>query len=153
MRATAVPRAESVPVSPVYQDTVLDDVPAIRLPAVANGGPLTRNGAGAAVAVPVAPKPSAANAAVFELVTVRSSPSPPCSVIAPPLMVEGFVVPLIESIFASSVWTLSVTLSWLPVAPEATNVIGVPLTVMVSPAAKLVASESVGSRRTTALRR
>src|SRR6266853_1740278 len=34
-------------------------------------------------------------------------------------------------------------LSWLPVAPEATNVIGVPLTVMVSPAAKFVASESV----------
>src|SRR5258708_22370642 len=34
-------------------------------------------------------------------------------------------------------------LSWLPVAPEATNVIGVPLTVMVSPAAKSVASESV----------
>ena len=34
-------------------------------------------------------------------------------------------------------------LSWLPVAPDATNVIGVPLTVMVSPAAKLVASESV----------
>src|SRR5712691_4365452 len=34
-------------------------------------------------------------------------------------------------------------LSCLPVAPEATNVIGVPLTVMVSPAAKSVASESV----------
>src|SRR6478736_9143510 len=36
-------------------------------------------------------------------------------------------------------------LSWLPVAPEATKVIGVPLTVMVSPAAKLAASESVGA--------
>ena len=34
-------------------------------------------------------------------------------------------------------------LSWFPVAPDATNVIGVPLTVMVSPAAKSVASESV----------
>ena len=34
-------------------------------------------------------------------------------------------------------------LTWLPVAPEATNVIGVPLTVMVSPAAKLGATESV----------
>src|SRR5712672_1410370 len=34
-------------------------------------------------------------------------------------------------------------LSWLPVAPEATNVIGVPLTVMVLPAAKSVPSESV----------
>src|SRR5260221_2249894 len=34
-------------------------------------------------------------------------------------------------------------LSWLPVAPEATKVIGVPLTVMVSFTAKLAASESV----------
>jgi len=51
----------------------------------------------------VAPKPSDANAAVFELVTVRSVPLPPCSVIAPPLMVEGFVVPVIESIFVSNV--------------------------------------------------
>ena len=40
---------------------------------------------------------------------------------------------------------LSVTLTWLPVAPEATKVIGVPLTVMVSPAAKPVASESVAA--------
>jgi hypothetical protein len=31
----------------------------------------------------------------------------------------------------------------LPVAPDATKVIGVPLTVIVSPAAKLVASEFV----------
>src|ERR1700682_2527918 len=38
---------------------------------------------------------------------------------------------------------LSVTLSWLPVAPAATKVMGVPLTVMVSPAVKLEASESV----------
>src|SRR4051794_27018372 len=38
---------------------------------------------------------------------------------------------------------LSVMLSWLPVAPDATKVIGVPLTVMVLPAAKLAASESV----------
>src|SRR5882672_716974 len=60
-------------------------------------------------------------------------------------MVEGVVVPLIKSIFASSVCTLSVTLSWLPVAPEATNVIGVPLTVMVSPGTKSVASESVAA--------
>ena len=66
-----------------------------------------------------------------------------CSVITPPLTVEGVEVPVIESIFVSSVCTLSVTLSWLPVAPEATKLIGVPLTVMVSPAAKLVASESV----------
>ena len=48
---------------------------------------------------------------------------------------------MIESIFVNSVWTLSVTLTSLPVAPEATKVIGVPLTVMVSPAAKLDDSE------------
>jgi len=61
----------------------------------------------------------------------------------PPLMVDGVEVPVIESIFANSVWTLSVTLSWLPVAPRRQKVIGVPLTVIVSPAAKLVVSESV----------
>src|ERR1700694_666303 len=38
---------------------------------------------------------------------------------------------------------LSVTLSWFPVAPAATKAMGVPLMVMVSPAAKLEASESV----------
>ena len=76
-------------------------MPPIRLVAVANGGPLTRNGAGLAVAGAL--KPSAANAAAFELVTVRLSPSPPCSAIAPPVTVEGVVVPVIESIFASSV--------------------------------------------------
>ena len=52
---------------------------------------------------------------------------------------------MIESIFASSVWMLSLTLSWLPVAPEATKVIGVPLTVMVSSDPKLVESESDGA--------
>ena len=86
-RATAVPRAESLPTSPVYHDTVLAAVPPTRFVAVANGGPPTRNGAGLAVAG--APKPSAANAAVFELVTDRFAPLPPCSVIAPPLTVEG----------------------------------------------------------------
>ena len=50
---------------------------------------------------------------------------------------------MIASIFDNKVWTLSVTLSWLPVAPEATKVIGVPLTVMVSPGAKLACNESV----------
>ena len=141
MRAIAVPRGGSVPTSPVYHETVLADVPPIRLVAVANGGPLTRNGAGFALAVAL--KPSAANAAVFELETVRLAPSPPCSAITPPVTVDGVPVPVIESIFASKVWTLSVMLSWLPVAPDATKVIGVPLTVMVSPAAKLAASESV----------
>src|SRR6267378_4382905 len=79
MRATAVPRAESGPLSPVYHETVLADVPATSVVAVANGGPATRSGAGFAV----------------------------------------------------------------PVAPEATNAIDVPLTVIVSPGAKLVVSESV----------
>ena len=84
-------------------------MPPIRLVAVANGGPLTRNGAGFAVAVAL--KPSAAKAAVFELETDRLSPSPPCSAITPPVMVEGVEVPVIELIFASSVCTLSVMLS------------------------------------------
>ena len=106
-----------------------------------SGEPPTRSGG--TVAVTVEPKPSEANAAEFELVTDRFAPLSLFSVITPPLMVDGVVVPVIESIFVSSVWTLSVTLSWLPVAPDATKVIGVPLTVMVSPAAKLVASESV----------
>ena len=58
------------PVSPVYHDTVLAAVPATSVVAVLNGGPPTRSGAG--LAVTVAPKPSDANAAVFELVTVRA---------------------------------------------------------------------------------
>ena len=65
-----------------------------------NGGPSTRSGAGFAVAV--APKPSAANAAVFELV-----PSD-CAVAAmqrdrAAVDVDGVPVPVIESIFSSSV--------------------------------------------------
>ena len=68
---------------------------------------------------------------------VRLAASSVLIVITPPWMVDGVEVPVIESIFANRVWMLSVTLSWLPVAPEATKVIGVPLTVMVSPAAKL----------------
>ena len=90
----------------------------------------------------MAPKPSAANAAVFELVTVRFAVSSVRSEITPPLIVDELEVPVIESIFVNSVWTLSVTLSWLPVAPEATKVMGVPLTVMVSPGAKPAVSES-----------
>ena len=91
----------------------------------------------------MAPKPSAASAAGFELVTDKLAASSVRSAITPPLTVDGFEVPVIESIFDNSVCTLSVMLSWLPTAPEATKVMGVPLTVMVSPAAKLVASESV----------
>ena len=77
------------------------------------------------------------------VVTVRLDPALLRSVITPLLTVDGIVVPVIESIFASIVWTLSVRLSWLPVAPEATNEMGVPLTVMVSVSPKLAASESV----------
>jgi hypothetical protein len=124
---------------PVYQATVLAE-PLTKDVAELSGEPETRSGGWSAVTV--APKPSAPSAAVFELVTFRLAALSVCSVITPPLMVEGVEVPVIESILDNSVWTLSVTLSWLPVAPEATNVIGVPLTVMVSPAAKLVEIES-----------
>src|SRR6187399_2646047 len=109
MRAIAVPRGESVPSSPVYQETVLADVPPTRLVAVANGGPLTRNGAGFALAGAL--KPSAANAAAFELEIVRLAPSPPCNATTPPATVDGVPVPVIESILASKVCTLSVMLS------------------------------------------
>src|SRR5882757_6644780 len=44
MRATAVPRAGSGPVSPVYQESVFAGVPAMSDVAVLNGGPLTRCG-------------------------------------------------------------------------------------------------------------
>jgi hypothetical protein len=44
MRAVALSRAGSVPISPVYQMTVSADVPATRLVAVSNGGPATRCG-------------------------------------------------------------------------------------------------------------
>ena len=45
--------------------------------------------AAAARAVTVPVKPSAANAAVFVLVIERSEVVPVCSVIAPPLIVDG----------------------------------------------------------------
>src|SRR2546429_4452826 len=41
-RATAGPRAGSVPVSPLYQESVFAAVPGTCAVAVANGGPLTR---------------------------------------------------------------------------------------------------------------
>src|SRR6202166_4021162 len=141
MREVAVVRADPGPDSPVYQVTVFAGVPATCDVALPNGEPATRSGGTAAGAA--APRPSAANAAEFELVTVRLAPLLLFSVIAPPLIVDAAVVPVIESIFESSVWTLSVRLSWLPVAPEATKVMGVPLTVMLSASPKLAASESV----------
>src|SRR5260370_21546439 len=54
------------------------------------------------------------------------------------------VAPVIVAIFESSVPTVSVTLSWLTPAPLATKVSVVPSTLMVSPATKLVVSESLG---------
>ena len=82
-------------------------------------------------------KPSAPSARRgFELVMLRLAASSVLIVIEPPWTVDGFEVPVIASILLISVWMLSVTLSWLPVAPEATKVSVVPLTVMVSPAAK-----------------
>src|SRR5450631_666610 len=140
MRAVAVARADPGPLSPVYQEIVLAGVPLTSAVAV-SGEPESRSGGW--VAVTVGPQPSAASAAGFELVTDRLAASSVRSATTPPLTVDGFEVPVIESIFDNSVCTLSVTLSWLPTAPEATKVTGVPLTVMVSPAAKLVASESV----------
>src|SRR5450631_4408538 len=116
MCAVADARADPVPASPVYQDKVFAAVPATRLVAALNGGgPWIRSGD--EIAVTVGLKPSAPSAAGFELVTVRSVLLAPCRVIAPPLIVEWFEVPVIESILLSKVWTLSVTLSWLPVAP------------------------------------
>jgi hypothetical protein len=53
------------------------------------------------------------------------------------------VAPVITEILLSSVPTLSVMLTWFPVAPEATNVRVVPSTVMVSPGANPATSESV----------
>src|SRR5947208_8920846 len=70
----------------------------------------------------------------------------PPGVIATAEMVEGVEVPVITSIFESSVWTLSVIFTWLlPLAPDATKLICLPLTVMVSPGAKSVISELVAA--------
>src|SRR5256885_15721746 len=97
MRATAVPRAEPAAFSPVYQDTVLAGVPDISDAAVLKGGPPPRSTCG--LALTLAPKPSAANAAVLELVSERLAPSGPCRTMAPfQPTVDGFLVPVIESI-------------------------------------------------------
>ena len=72
MREVAVARADPVPDSPVYQVTVFAGVPATCDVALPNGEPATRSGGTAAGAA--APRPSAANAAAFELVTVRLVP-------------------------------------------------------------------------------
>jgi len=85
-------------------------------------------------------EPSAANAAEFELVTVRLPPLLLLSVITPPLTVDGTVVPVIASISSASSGRCR-DVELVGACPLATKVIGVPLTVMVSPAAKLVPSE------------
>src|ERR1700722_7776642 len=99
--AVWVARGDPVVVPPVYHWTVFAAVPLTSDVAVSNGGPLTTSGPG--VAFTLEPKPSAANAAGFELVTVRLALLPPNSVTAPPLTVEGVAVPVIESIFDNNV--------------------------------------------------
>src|SRR4051795_1278229 len=140
-RAVAVARAGPGPASPVYQVIVLAGVPWTSVVAVPNGDVPTRSGG--TLAVTAGPKPSAPKAVAFELVTVRLAALSVCRVMRPPLTAEGIEVPVMESILASSVCTLSVMLSWLPAAPAATKLIAVPLTVMLSPGAKFVIRESV----------
>src|SRR5580704_17175781 len=96
IRAVDDARAEdSGPGLPVYHDTVFADVPLTRVVALPNGEPPTRTGG--FVAAADAPRPSAANAAEFELVTVSFAPVLLFSVITPPLMVDGTVVPVSAS--------------------------------------------------------
>src|SRR3954470_19775698 len=142
-RAVAVARAGPGPASPVYQAIVFVGVPLTSVVAVPNGTLPTRSGGMAAVTL--GPKPRARKAAAFELVAVKLAALSVRSLITPPLTVEGLEVPVIESILLKSACTLSLTLSWLPAAPEATKVISVPLTVMVSPIAKWLVSESVAA--------
>src|ERR1700692_3336118 len=107
MREVAVARADPGPDSPVYQVTVFAGVPATCDVALPNGEPATRSGGTAAGAA--APRPSAANAAAFELVPLSLSLLRLFSVIAPPLTVDAAVVPVMASIFPSKVPTVSVT--------------------------------------------
>src|SRR6202008_3697000 len=74
---------------------------------------------------------------------VRSCTVPVCNVILPPETVAG--APVIDEILLSSAPTVSVMLSWFPVAPEATKLMVVPSTVMLSPAANPADSESLGA--------
>ncbi len=70
------------------------------LPATCSGGNVTDGGV---------LKPSAANAAAFVVVTFRLDPALLRNVTAPPLTVDGTVVPVMASIFPSKVPTVSVT--------------------------------------------
>src|SRR6185295_2771501 len=87
-RATAVPRAGSVPVSPVYQESVFAAVPGTCVVAVANGGPPTRGtglppknsldafNADAATSAPLARAPTAVVNAALTLAAVAVELAP-----------------------------------------------------------------------------
>src|SRR6266540_4353883 len=96
MRAVAVARAGSVPVSPVYQLSVSDGVPATNAVAVSNGGPTTRCGgslkksleaatAEAAESEVPASLPTAAVSAVCRLAAVTSLVAPMANSFGPGL--------------------------------------------------------------------
>lgn len=120
---------------------------------VSAGGPPSAVGPAVRARDTDVPSPSPASAVVFELVIVKSDAVPVCNVMAPAVTPEP-VPPDSVSIFASSVVTLSVMLiSLLPEAAEALKVRLWPFTVMVSPAAKLFATESVLAPRTAASHR
>src|SRR6266702_6259190 len=136
-RAMAVERGEPGPSLPVYHLTVLAE-PFTSVVAELAGQEPTRSG-GCVAVIDDELKPSAPSAAVapgVEPEMLRLDASSVLIVIEPPWMVDGFEVPVIWSILLIRVWMQSVTLSWLPVAPEATKLSVVPLTVMVSPAEK-----------------
>jgi len=100
IRAVAEARGDGEEL-PVYQATVWAE-PLTSDVAELSGEPDTRNGGWTAVTGCVG-KPSAAKVAGFELVTDRLAAFSVCSVMAPPSMVEGVEVPVIESILDNSV--------------------------------------------------
>src|SRR5256885_15323902 len=85
-RATAVPRAGSVPVSPVYQESVFAAVPGTCVVAVANGGPPTR-GTGL-------PPKNSLDAFSAEAATSAPLAMPPTAVVNAALMLAAVAVEL-----------------------------------------------------------
>src|SRR5690349_10152494 len=75
MRAVAVERAGSVPVSPVYQITVLAVVPAIVAVAVSKGGPSTRCGGLLLSALKKSLEADTADAAVSDVAPSLATPA------------------------------------------------------------------------------
>src|SRR5665647_728675 len=73
--AVEVERAESVPVSPVYQITVLAAVPAVIAVAVSNGGPSTRCGGLLASPLKKSFDAVTADAAVSEVAPILVTPA------------------------------------------------------------------------------